>query len=409
MTVPGDGVAPSRAPTRGDIVPDMVLTRGGSAKLRCLLFSPVAPPDPSNGDSQYTEDLVRYPPEGVQYVRYTDALASGEIEWGPSLRRGETWLSPVRRLPPAGVRAALHVVRRLGLLLPDPVRWIRVHGRFDMVHVHCMPVRFLGLRPPVLLSDSAGTFWYWSAARGLSEGRVLRLLRRESIVARRVGYLHPTANPGGERLVFFIESGVRLADRIGIDASGATICAPGVPAARRAPCSDGHTFLFVGRAFALKGGPDALRVFARVRAQLAEARLIVVGPDRPARVPEGVEWLGPVARETLYDQVYPRADAFLYPTHCDCAPFVVQEALAHGLPILAPCIMGLPDLVRHGETGYLFEPGNLDEAASAALELLRDPEAMRRMRSAALADFEQRFSIRHRNDVLGAVYQSLVS
>jgi glycosyltransferase involved in cell wall biosynthesis len=288
------------------------------------------------------------------------------------------------------------------------VRWIRVRGRFDLVHVHCMPVRFLGPRPPVLLGDSAGTFWYWSAGRGLAEDRVRRLLVRESLVARRIGYLHPTANPAGERQLFFVQSGVAVAALIGIDASRAVICPPGVPSAHTAPCGDGMTLLFVGKAFEYKGGPDALRVFERVRAHIPGARLIVAGPDRAATVPPGVEWLGPVTRERLYDEVYPRADVFLYPTRFDCAPLVVQEALAHGLPILASRIMGLPDLVRHGETGYLFEPGNIDEAASAALALLRDHEALSQMRTAALADFEQRFSIRHRNHVLSDVYRSLV-
>jgi glycosyltransferase involved in cell wall biosynthesis len=367
----------------------------------------VAPPDPLNGDAQYTEDLLRRPPAEVQYVRYTDALASGEIEWGPSLRELETWRSPVGRFPAASVRFALHFARRVGFLLPDTVRWLRVRGRFDIVHIHCMPVRFLGPRPPVVLSDSAGTFWYWSAVRGFPEPRVQRLLQRESIVARRIGYLHPTANPAGERLLFFVESGIGLAERIGVDASGAVICAPGVPSARREHRSDGRTLLFVGRAFATKGGPDALRVFERVRACIPEARLIVAGPDRPATVPAGVEWLGPVTREELYAEVYPRADVFLYPTRFDTAALVVQEALAHRLPILAPRIMCLPDLVRDGETGYLFDPGNVDEAAARALALLRDPEALRRMGSAALADFEQRFSARHRNEVLGAVYRSL--
>jgi glycosyltransferase involved in cell wall biosynthesis len=376
--------------------------------LRCLLFSPVAPRDPRNGDTQYTEDLVRYPPEAVEYVRYTDALASGEIEWGPSLRAPETWRSPIRRLPAASVRGALHVARRVGLLLPDTVRWIRVCGRFDLVHVHCMPVRFLGPRPPVLLSDSAGTFWYWSAGRGLPEDRVRRLLVREGWVARRIGYLHPTANPVGERLLFFVESGISLAALIGIDASGAVICPPGVPCAHSEPRGDGRTLLFVGKAFEYKGGPDALRVFERVRAQVPGARLIVAGPDRMAEVPAGVEWLGPMTREALYDDVYPRADLFLYPTRFDTAALVVQEALAHGLPVLAPRIMCLPELVHHGETGYLFQPGNVDEAASAAVALLRDPDAMRRMRASAVADFERRLSIRHRNDLLGAIYKSLV-
>jgi glycosyltransferase involved in cell wall biosynthesis len=404
MTSDRPDVASARATRHTEEVGDGV----EGSFLRCLLFSPVSPPDPRNGDSQYTEDLVRVPPDRVEYVRYTDALDSGEIEWGPSLRALRTWRSPFSRLPAATVRAALHLGRRLGLLLEDPVRWLRINGGFDLVHVQCMPVRFLGPRPPVLLSDSAGTFWYWSAGRGIAESRVLRLLRREHVVARLVGYLHPTANPAGDGLIFFIQAGVSLAARIGINASSAVICAPGVPSAHREPFSDGRTLLFVGRDFTLKGGPDALRVFERVRTQIPDARLIVAGPERPPTVPEGVEWLGPLARETLYDQVYPRADAFLYPTRFDCAPFVVQEALANGLPILAPRIMGMPDLVRHAQTGYLFEPGNIEEAASAAVELLQNPNKLTAMRAAARADFEQRFSIPHRNEVLGAVYRSLV-
>jgi glycosyltransferase involved in cell wall biosynthesis len=233
-------------------------------------------------------------------------------------------------------------------------------------------------------------------------------LRRESVVARGIGYLHPTANPAGERLLFFVGSGVGLAERIGVDASSAVICPPGVPSAYSEPRGDGRTLLFVGRAFEYKGGPDALRVFELVRARFPGARLIVAGPDRPTVVPPGVDWLGPMTREQLYNEVYPRADVFLYPTRFDTAALVVQEALAHGLPILAPRILCLPELVQDGKTGYLFEPGNVEEAASAALTLLRDPEAMRGMRIAARADFEQRFSVRHRNNVLGAMYQSLM-
>jgi glycosyltransferase involved in cell wall biosynthesis len=69
--------------------------------------------------------------------------------------------------------------------------------------------------------------------------------------------------------------------------------------------------------------------------------------------------------------------------------------------------MGLPDLVRHGETGYLFEPGNIAEAAAAAIALLEDPAALKRSRAAALADFERRFSIARRNELLGDIYRSV--
>jgi glycosyltransferase involved in cell wall biosynthesis len=378
------------------------------SRLRCLLLSPVSPPDPRNGDSQYTDDLIEYPPDGIEYVTYTEALARGEIEWGPSLRSPLTLFRPGRLI--GGVtRATLHVLRRTGLLLPDPVRWVRIRGRFEIVHVHCLPVRFLGERPPVILSDSAGTAWYWIYGRGMSQDRVERLLRRERALARLAGYLHPTANPDGEALLFFIEAGKRLAERIGVDASAATICAPGVPPARRRSTADRKTLLFVGRAFEFKGGPDALDIFTRVRRRIPEARLLVAGPDRPYADVAGVEWLGFVSRDRLYDEIYPKADVFLYPTRFDIAPFVVQEALAHGVPIVAPRTMGLPDLVRQGETGFLFEQGDLAAAAAAVVELLEDEDLLARSKHAALLDYERRFSIDHRNRVLGSLYRSLAA
>ena len=378
-----------------------------SVKLRCLLMSPFAPPDPYNGDVQYTFDLLSTPPADIEYVTYPEALARGELEYGPSARAAATWRAPAQSLPAAGARAALHLLRDVGLLLPDPVRWVRVCGTFDLVHVHCFPVRFLGPRPPVLISDSAGTYWYWTEVHHKPARRVRRLLRREGRVAHALKYLHPTAYPAGEGLVYFVQSGVTLAAQIGLDTSNATICAPGVPEPRHPRRSDGRTVLFVGRAFEDKGGPAALAAFALVREALPHARLLVAGPDRPPIVPPGVEWIGRVTRDQLYDEVYPRADVFLYPTRFDCAPLVAQEALAHGQAVVTTRLMGMPDLVRDGETGILFEPGDVTGAAAAVISLLGDREALARMQAAARADFEGRMSISHRNEVLGALYRSV--
>lgn len=347
------------------------------------------------------------PPEGIEYVSYTEALASGDIEWGPSLRSWASWRRSSRSLSVACVRAAMHLLRRRGLLLPDPVRWIRVRGQFDLVHAHCIPVRFLGPRPPVVLSDSAGTFWYWTAGRGLPEATVERLLRRERRLARMVGYLHPTANPDGDRLVLFLEAGRALARRIGVDASEAIVCAPGVPPARYPASGDGRTLLFVGRAFEDKGGPDALEILRRVRVRLPTTRLVVVGPEHPHAEVAGVEWRGSLSREALYRDIYPHADIFVYPTRADCAPLVVQEALAHGVPVVASRIFGLPELVRDGETGQLFEPGDVASAADAVVALLTDGAALAAAKAAATDDYEHRLSVVHRNDVLGAVYRSV--
>jgi len=368
--------------------------------LRCLLLSPVAPPDPRNGDSQFTADLVREPPPGVEYVPYTEALASGEIEWGPSLRRPGTLRAPRDPLF-AAARAGLHVLRRTGVLLPDPVRWLRVLGRFDLVHVHCMPVRFLSSAPPVVASDSAGTWWYWTAGRGMPERRVDILLRRERRAASALGYLHPTVrSETAARLLLFVESGRPLVERYGFPAP-TLWCPPGVPAAERKADGDGRTLLFVARDFEAKGGPVALEALRLVRERRPETRLLVAGPETGDPGLEGVEWLGPKSRDELYRDVYPRADLFLYPTRADCAPLVVMEALAHGLPVVAPNAFALPELVQDGVTGLLFEPEDAAGAAAAVERVLGERD---RMSPAARDDFERRFSVARRNEILAVAY-----
>lgn len=378
---------------------------GHRRRLRCLLLSPVAPPDPDNGDAQFTRDLLANPPSNVELVPYTQALADGELEWGPSLRRPRAWRRPLRDGAAAGARAGLHVMRKRGVLLPDPVRWLRVSGDFDLVHVHCMPVRFLGPAPPIVASDSAGTWWYWTAARGLPARTVDRLLHRERRIARALGYVHPSARgDAADRLLLFVDEGRRLLERTGAPASSALRCPPGVPPAARPAAGDGRTLLFVARDFRTKGGDVALEVLRRVRSRHPDARLLVAGSADPDPGLEGVHWLGPQTREKLYRDVYPRADLFLYPTRFDCAPLVVMEAIAHGLPVIAPRAFALPELVRDGETGHLFEPEDASDAASAVAELLDDAPRRRTMSAACGRDFDRRFSVERRNEILRSAY-----
>jgi mannosyltransferase len=81
-----------------------------------------------------------------------------------------------------------------------------------------------------------------------------------------------------------------------------------------------------------------------------------------------------------------------------------MEALAHGLPVVAPRAFALPELVRHGVTGWLFEPGDLEGAVAAVDGLLGDSIGLSDMRRRCVTDFRERWSIEHRNRVLTDVY-----
>ncbi len=63
--------------------------------------------------------------------------------------------------------------------------------------------------------------------------------------------------------------------------------------------------------------------------------------------------LGPIGGDRLKATVYSAADAFLFPSRADNLPLVVQEAMACGLPVVSFAVGGIPELVRHEETGLL--------------------------------------------------------
>src|SRR5262249_6427547 len=69
------------------------------------------------------------------------------------------------------------------------------------------------------------------------------------------------------------------------------------------------------------------------------------------------------------------ADAFVCPSRwAEAAGLVNLEAQACGLPLLGSRIGGIPEYVEEGHSGWLFEPGCVEELAELVRQLLADPE-----------------------------------
>ena len=73
------------------------------------------------------------------------------------------------------------------------------------------------------------------------------------------------------------------------------------------------------------------------------------------------------------------SEMFVIPSEADLQSLATMEAMACGLPVVAANSYALPELVHHGENGYLFQPGNSDELASYLDTLLADAPLRARM------------------------------
>ena len=150
---------------------------------------------------------------------------------------------------------------------------------------------------------------------------------------------------------------------------------------------------------AVKRVRDIVRIFARVRAAVPST-LVMVG-DGPTRgdaeeeahqlgVEKDVRFLG---RIEVVAPLLASADLFLLPSETESFGLGALEALATGVPAVVSNVGGIPEVVRHGETGMLFPVGDVDGMSDAAIELLTDSARWEKMSRAAAADARARFAL----------------
>jgi len=70
-----------------------------------------------------------------------------------------------------------------------------------------------------------------------------------------------------------------------------------------------------------------------------------------------------------------------------------MEAMSLGLPVVAPEVAGIPELVRHEREGLLFHPSDWDGLAAQLRRLLADPALRARLGAAGRERVAQEFAI----------------
>jgi glycosyltransferase involved in cell wall biosynthesis len=177
----------------------------------------------------------------------------------------------------------------------------------------------------------------------------------------------------------------------------------GVDAERFQPCRRSETararlsagrwksplLLYVGRLSAEKGIEELKPILQAVPG----ARLVLVG-DGPHRKALESHFAGlPVSMTGFLHgeelaQAFASCDIFVMPSRTETLGLVILEAMASGLPVVAARAGGIPEIVKDGVTGYLFD--RIGEAIAGVCELVNAPE-----RRAAMGEAARAFALRH--------------
>lgn len=161
---------------------------------------------------------------------------------------------------------------------------------------------------------------------------------------------------------------------------------------------DEKVIIHISNFRAVKRTQDVIKVFEQVQ-QSIPARLLLVGqgPEwsatndyvRALGLSEKVTFLG---QQDNVAQFMSIADLLLLPSAKESFGLVALEAMACGVPTIGTRIGGIPEVVIHGETGYLAELGDVSQMARDSVYLLSNEQVRQRFIQKGLQLIEDEFS-----------------
>lgn len=202
----------------------------------------------------------------------------------------------------------------------------------------------------------------------------------------------------------------------------------GVDLARFKPKEDATSnapryVLCVGRHTEKKGIETLVRAWAKVERNHPDVRLKQVGSGditaqlhqlaRQLGIEGRIEWLGPQRHEAVLELMR-SAEVFALPSQTagsgdsEALGIVFNEASACAVPVVSTWHGGIPEAVKHGETGLLAAERDVDQLAANLHALLADREFSRRLGRQGRALVEERFDLAKQTRRLEAIYASAI-
>jgi glycosyltransferase involved in cell wall biosynthesis len=113
-----------------------------------------------------------------------------------------------------------------------------------------------------------------------------------------------------------------------------------------------------------------------------------------------VGWIGEVEVARLLSQ----SDLLVLPSHFECLPMAIIEAMAHGLPVVATRVGAVTDAVIDNETGLLVPVASPPDLARALQRLVDSPSERQRLGCLGRRRFEAKFDLEAFHARIRAIY-----
>ena len=158
---------------------------------------------------------------------------------------------------------------------------------------------------------------------------------------------------------------------------------------------------------------DVVLIFKKILDKVP-SKLLMIG-DGPERqncerlsrelgIGDSVRFLG---KQAAIEELLAICDLFVIPSESESFGLAALEAMACEVPVISSNSGGLPEVNIHGVTGFLSDPGNVDEMAENAILLLQNEDMLAQFRSNALAQ-ARRFDIENILPHYEAFYQEVL-
>lgn len=177
-----------------------------------------------------------------------------------------------------------------------------------------------------------------------------------------------------------------------------------------------HIVSIIGRLTSQKGHHYFLESAKRILEVLPETRFLIAG-DGPLReeledlslslgIVQAVRFLG--YRQDI-GTLMGMSDVIAMPSLREGLPYVLLEALALARPVVGTQVGGIPEVIKHGETGFLVPPKDSEALAEAIIQVLRNPEEATRLGEKGRELVSREFDVETMVQKIAAVYTEVLA